>query len=260
MPFTSYLNYFYSSSPKKIVNKIRNLFKGNDRSIIDNPVKFKEFLLSDEYNALMTKHLPYNGSYHLYEAQQETASYWYRHIDSAKRLGVFRWRGIQRNLKEILNLVADPDKKIIDFGGAACPLGFYSKIVDQLSKDCFGRKVPYQSLSDLPYETDVIFSSHCLEHVPEIEKILQLMLKSLKKHGVLVLLLPSFTCERWRVGIHSHKKFNNHVWTFGLKQTTDLPKGLNNYLNIDELVSKYFLVEKAEYCGDDSIFMIARKP
>ena len=63
---------------------------------------------------------------------------------------------------------------------------------------------------------------------------------------------------RWRAGTHSHTVFGDHVWTFGLSGTPNVPEGLVKYVEIDRLLGRYFDVESAAYCGDDSIFAVCR--
>lgn len=216
------------------------------------------FLRSSEYAELMSRHLPHDGSYDLHEAQNETQNYRFRHQTMAKRLGVFRWRGIQKHLDAILRLVASPDSKVIDFGGAGGPLGFGAVVVDQLSVDAWGRPVRYHSLADVGSDVDVVFSSHALEHIPQLDETLLAIQRCLKPGGHLVLHLPSFHCERWRAGVHTSRAYNDHVWTFGIEPE---PTGIEcqSYVDIAAKVREHFDVRLAEYCGDDSIFILARK-
>lgn len=45
---------------------------------------------------------------------------------------------------------------------------------------------------------DFIFSSHCLEHIPNWVSVLDYWTTRLKKEGVLFLYLPAYTQEYWR--------------------------------------------------------------
>src|SRR5690606_30960590 len=125
-------------------------------------------------------HLPFDGVYDLHEAQNQTANFRYRHFDCKNRLGIFRWRGIERNLDFLLPILTDSQKRIIDFGGAASSVGFHSVVVDQLRTDAFGNPVPFHSLSEVEGEVDVIFSSHTLEHIPDLDGILGSIAAKLK--------------------------------------------------------------------------------
>jgi SAM-dependent methyltransferase len=217
----------------------------------------QEFLRSTEYSQLMSRHLPYDGSYDLHEAQNETKNYLSRHRESAAKLGVFRWRGMQKHIETILKVVSVDGARVVDFGGAAGPMGMGSMLVDQQETDLLGRPVLFHSLADVPGTVDVIFSSHTLEHIPNLDDVLTKFAGILRPNGQLLLHLPSFSCERWRAGIHSHRTYNPHVWTFGLGSK---PEGLEcaNYLDIAAHLKRWFLVEEADYCGDDSIFIRAR--
>ena len=217
------------------------------------------FLKSPQYKRLMSTYLPFDGLYDIHEAQNKTMNFCFRHFEANKELGVFRWRGIQENLDTLLPILINPSKCIVDFGGAANPLGFNSILVDQAQFDIYNRPVNYHSLAEINSRVDVIFSSHCLEHILPLNETLEMMARALDPQGLVLLHLPSFSCERWRAGIHKNIKYNDHVWTFGLKNTAIAPD-LVNYINIDDLVSQHFKIKEAKYCGDDSIFIIAEKP
>lgn len=205
----------------------------------------------------MSRHLPYDGSYDLHEAQNQTINFRFRHYEARNQLGIFRWRGIQQHIDYLINLITGADKLVLDFGGAGCPLGFESKIVDRIKNDAWHRAVPYQSLSEIETEADVIFSSHCMEHIGEIGKAIQAMVNILKINGIDILHLPAFSCERWHAGSYKDINYGDHVWTFGL-EGTKVPESLKYYVCIDTLMGHFLSVEKAEYCGDNSIFLICR--
>lgn len=216
------------------------------------------FLFSDEYEQLMSAHLPYPGTYDEHEAQNQTKNFLYRHHEVNHRLGIFRWRGLQKHKALIYETVNASKSNVIDLGGAASPLGLNSTIVDFLPKDIWGRKVNYKYIQDFPEAVDVIFTSHTLEHIVKLEEVLQDVHKKLEKNGKIIVHLPSFYCERWRVGVHINKKYNDHSWDFGLSGTKH-PSSLDNYLDIDTLLAKYFDLKIAEFCGDDSIFIVGEK-
>jgi len=219
----------------------------------------KSFLLSDEYKALMSKHLPFPGTYDMHEAQNETKNYLYRHAEVNEKLGIFRWRGMQKHMQLILDTIdgISPDK-VIDLGGAACPLGFNSTIVDFLEKDAWGRKVPYKYIENYPNKVDVVFTSHTLEHIDNLEEVLGNVHQQMNNGAKFIAHIPSFYCERWRVGIHKNRSYNDHAWTFGLAET-EAPKSLKKYKEIDTLLARFFNLEIVEYCGDDSIFIFGEK-
>ncbi len=213
------------------------------------------FLLSDEYERLMAERLPLDGSRDLNEAENETRNYLFRHRHMRNRLGIFRWRGLQENRDLLLGLISKANR-IVDFGGAACPLGFRAVVVDHLQTDAYGKPVPYHSLDQLPWKADLVFSSHTLEHIPDIEGVLAQLRDALEKDGHLVLHLPAYTCTRWWPGVHKNSRYHDHVHTFGLRGSQPPPQ-VPAYCEIDTLVGRYFTLAKAEYCGDNSIFILA---
>jgi hypothetical protein len=250
----------YRSSVRDVVAAIRSRFaRRKGSSPLDAAAPPSEaFLRSSEYGELMARHLPFDGSHDLHEAQNETQNYRFRHHTVARHLGVFRWRGIQKNLNTILPLLTAPAGKVVDFGGAGGPLGFGAVVVDKLEQDAWGRPVRHHSLADIGEDVDVVFSSHALEHIAQLDDILRSMRRCLRSGGHLILHVPSFHCERWRAGIHANRRYSDHVWTFGIGPQ---PRGVEcqNYLDIAQKVRELFELRFAEYCGDDSIFVLARK-
>lgn len=217
-----------------------------------------EFLRSPEYRQQMLRYTPWDGNYGRYEAQTYTRSYVYRHRTRLSRLGVWRWRGLYENLEEVLPLVSDPTKTVIDFGGAGCPLGFHSVVVDKRRRDQAGRRVRFSSLDEFPGEVDVVFACHVLEHLPELHHVVAEIRQKLRPGGSLIVVVPSFSNEGWRAGRHRHEGFGAHVWTFGLS-TAPAPIPLQSYANIDEVLSRQFTLLRAAYVGDDSIYCLCRR-
>jgi hypothetical protein len=204
----------------------------------------------------MNAHLPLGHVHDRHEAQNETVSFRFRHHQVNERLGVLRWRGIQEYRRQLLELL-DEGGLIVDLGGAAGPLGMGTTIVDHANVDRYGRSVPHSDISEVPKKPHGIFSSHCLEHVDDIEGLMRAIATALEPGGWFLAHVPSFSCERWRAGLHAHRTYGDHLWTFGL--SAELPvAGLVNYRDIRQTVSPWLRVTSAEYCGDDSIVVIAR--
>lgn len=219
--------------------------------------------MSDAYEEHMRKHLPYPGVFDLHEAQNKTQSFLYRHHKVNHLLCAFRWRGLQRYRELILSLTEDENKANLDFGGAASPLGLGTIVVDTLSRDATGRIVHYRNLDAFADGVHMIFSSHTLEHIADLDRILQQMKDTLKPAGHFIAHVPSFYCERWRAGTHSNRRYNDHQWTFYLDDDTVIPKDekaqRDTMIPIDAIVAKYFDIQISSYCGDDSIFIHGRK-
>lgn len=208
----------------------------------------------------MSRHVPYNGNYGLHEAETVTQSFRFRAFEAGERLRAFRWRGVQENLELFLEVLHDSSRFTVDLGGGASPFGLGSVVVDTLAHDSDGRKVPYHALSQLPRKAHAVISSHTLEHIPDLHGELQAIADVLIPGGRFLIHVPSFSCVRWRAGVHhSVEGFGDHVWTFGLNGTPSLPDGLQNYVEIDDILSRYFDVQAAGYCGDDSIFALCAR-
>ena len=218
----------------------------------------RAFLESDAYRALMSEHLPHPGVYDRHEAQNETRSYRFRHGEASTRLGAFRWRGLQEHLPEVLGLVDGPGL-VVDFGGGACPVGLATRVLDRLEVDGLGRPVPFRDVADLPERVDGLFTSHTLEHVEQLEPTLEALFARLAPGGRVIAHLPSYTCVRWRAGEHANALYGDHLFTFGLSGD-DKPAGLQRYVDVDALFSRFARVEQAGYCGDDSIYLSAVRP
>jgi SAM-dependent methyltransferase len=257
---TSLIQKFYNISPRSIVEGVKSAVqKHRTPSYLADHDRFVEFLRSDQYREIMSAKLPLDGSYDKHEAQNFTRNYQYRHFTASHQLGVFRWRGLQRHMDRVLEIVAVPEARVLDFGGAGCPLGLRSEIIDQLPKDRFSNEITLHSIADVEGKVDAIFSSHCLEHVRELEDVISQMIAALSPGGYLILHLPSYTCDRWWAGYHSHASFNDHFWNFALSADEDVPEHLQNVVCIDSLLARLIDVELAEHCGDDSLFVLARK-
>jgi SAM-dependent methyltransferase len=217
------------------------------------------FIASDEYTKLMSDHLPVTRNYGRHEAWTYTRSYQLRHHTFLTRLGVWRWRGMEEHRDRILQEVADPAKVVIDWGGAGCPLGMHSIVVDTMTVDAAGRPVRYASLLDLEVAPDVIFACHVLEHIEDLDGALAEASKVLKPGGRLIAFVPSYTNSHWQAGLHRDRGFGAHQWTFGLS-SDPVPRSLPRYRDFDATLARHFTISLAEYCGDDSIVCFAYKP
>jgi SAM-dependent methyltransferase len=249
---------FYTNSMREAVREVSEKMGYKQRGPRIRPVSV-EWLRSKEYDRIMNMYVPCTGEYGCHEAYTYTRSYINRHDTFLSVLGVFRWRGVQEHLDTILKYCADPKNTVVDFGGAGCPLGFGSVVVDLLKKDAMKRPVKYVSIRDIKKPVDVVFCCHCLEHIQNLEGVLKEIYEALKPGGVIIVYVPSYTNPGWNAKKHHNPRFGDHLWTFGLSATENLPKDLCRYANIDQILSSFFTVEKASYCGDDSIYCFCRK-
>lgn len=208
------------------------------------------FLRSPAYDLLMNRHVPAGGP-GLHEAEERSASYVFRHATCASALGAWRWRGMQA-MRERLCAVSG---NIIDFGGAASPLGLGSLVVDRAERDAYGRDVHSTSMRGL--RAPVVFTSHTLEHCEDLDGTLAEIREALMPGGYLIAHVPAWTCVRWRAGVHTSSDYGAHRWTFGLGESEP---GLQNYTAIALAVAWVGLdVVSAAYCGDDSIMVVAKR-
>lgn len=219
----------------------------------------REFVDSEAYFELMNRYVPYDRQYGLHEAFTYTRSYVHRHRTRFLELGVWRWRGMQEKRDLLLRIFGEPGGTIIDLGGAGCPLGMGSVVVDQLGRDKAGKKVAYHYLAEVPGVVGVIFACHVMEHIQNLYSALKGIRDRLAPGGWFVVFVPCFSNVGWQAGVHKNERFGSHLWTFGLK-TQAKPPGLGNYVDIDGILGELFEVVEASAVGDDSLFILCRKP
>jgi SAM-dependent methyltransferase len=222
------------------------------------------FLRSREYAQLLASRVPDPDNVDPGESNTVSENYRLRHADLAGLLGVWRWRGVSRHTVTILHEL-ERRETVLDFGGAGGPLGLGSVVVDLAERDAHGEPVRLHSLEDARYKplpapsVTCVFTSHALEHIPDLDGVLQQIAACLAPGGLLIAHVPAWTCVRWRAGIHTSPDFAPHVWDFGVEDEAPI-EGLRAYANVAARVAAAGLaVELAEYCGDDSIMVMARK-
>ncbi len=136
-------------------------------------------------------------------------------------------------------------------------------MVDHLSVTVSGDKVKFKSLYELESLVDVIFTSHCLEHIKDLHGILFQIKKKLKIGGYLIAHVPAYTCRRWQPKFHQHSQFNDHCRCFYVedKKLNSVFDGQydSRFCAIDKIIGGYFHLVSASYCGDNSIFIIAKR-
>ena len=248
-----------------MINKVGKLIVVDEKNKIFDFVMNtidKNYLLSQEYVDDMLE--CYDGNFNDYinfldDANLKTNNYNFRHFISHFRHGGWRWKGILTYRETFVNLIYNDNLKGIDFGGSQRPISEHIDIVDLEDIDFYGRKVKYKSLSEVDYDIDFIFSSHTLEHIPNLEEILQQMYDNLVKDGILALNLPAYSCKRWIAKTGHWMGGTPHVHTFKLSKTK-VDEDITNLLDIDSLLEKFgFKISLAEYTGDNSIIIFAEK-
>jgi len=175
----------------------------------------------------------------LYHQKDNVKNFDYRNA-KLYPLGAWRWLAVYQYRHVIASYVFS-NKKGIDFGGYGAPIWGNTEIVDIEPPN------RWRQLKDIgDEELDYIFTSHTLEHIKNLEETLQEFCRILKSDGIIIGILPSYMCERWRAG----DERNDHVWTFSIGK---------EFTNIRNILIKYFDVESCRYAYDDSIFFLARK-
>ena len=154
-------------------------------------------------------------------------------------IGAWRWLCNWQKRKFLLELIFS-DKKGIDFGGALGPIGGNTIVVDVVSL--------FPKIDDIKDDAfDYIFTSHTLEHVPNLAEVLIKLYNKLKNGGIIYISVPSYTCVRWRAD-----NLPKHLWTFSLED--------GKFTRIDKMVEEVgFKIYTAEYAWDDSIVIYAKK-
>lgn len=212
-----------------------------------------------KYQEIFTKMVSGKGYWkYKNDAEERTDDFKYRHGHKPYRrdkvnkvLGAWRWKGLYQHRNRIVEILSG---RGVDFGGGACPISKDAVIVDLLEKDIYGRKIDYKSLDDLDFEPDYIFSSHCLEHIQDIESVLKNTKDTLSSEGKYILHVPAYSCKRWLPKFHKNRNYGDHVWCFYIG---DKPDGeYENLIAVDKLVEKYFDLSVCEYVGDNSIMII----
>lgn len=216
----------------------------------------ERFLLSRQYTDLMNRYLGAGEKETQNEAELQTKNFLFRHHEARRSLGLYRWRGIEESRFEILNYLKESERHAVDFGGAAAPLGFNSTVVDTLRWDALRRRVRFHDLSQLKRPIDYFFSSHTLEHIQDLDGFFLQLERAISKFAILFFHLPSFSCRRWRAGIHQNGLYNDHHWTFHLS-SDDPPRDLPKLLCIETYLSSKFNILEAKNCGDNSIIVKA---
>lgn len=158
------------------------------------------------------------------------------HTEEAIRaVGAWRWPLIYKHRSAILPLLRG---RTIDFGGLAGSIGYGSIVVDHGAAE-------YRALYDVPGRVDTIFSSHTLEHVQDLNMVLQCMVS--KATGHLILQVPSWRCEMLRTENWAH-----HYHNFCLAAEI----GWQNEIPLDAAISQCADVVLADTDGH-SILVIA---
>lgn len=191
----------------------------------------------------------------LNDAEERTESWRLRHhVQTRHTLGAWRWGGLLDNIDLLLPHLID--RKVLDFGGADGGVGFGAEVIDVAHTDCHGRRIDSHDI-DIDRTYDTIFTSHTLEHVRDLEWLLQRFHWVLRTRGKLIVHVPAWTCERWRSGQYSNpNQAETHYHTFSL--TTDRADGESVVLDALLRVSG-FQIDFAKPVRDNSYLILAER-
>ena len=163
--------------------------------------------------------------------------------DAVRRLGAWRWRLMQRNSERLLPLLEG--RRVLDFGGAAGPVGYGCDIVDH--------GADMRALYDADGTYDTIYTSHTLEHIVDLDLALLCIREKLAAGGYLIAHVPSWEKEALR-----HANWPHHYQTFGLGNDADHPAWGHDWRLLDRAVEDWADVEWTDRDGH-SLLMVARK-
>lgn len=161
--------------------------------------------------------------------------------ESVRKVGAWRWKIVAKHKDTILPLIQN--KRTIDFGGLAGPIGYGSIIVDHGSDE-------YRALYDVEGRVDTIFTAHTLEHVRDHASVMFCMFEKLKSGGHLIAVVPSWRFEYLRAENYPH-----HYHTFRLRND-DCPLQTWTALDVGCIGCSDILLADDD---GESIIVIARK-
>jgi len=131
-------------------------------------------------------------------------------MDIRRAVGVWRWHLMHKHRQKLLEVIEN--RRVIDFGGAAAPLGYGAIIVDQLA-EC-------KALYDVEGEVDTIVASHVLEHVADLPGVLHAIHQKLTHNGTLVIHGPHWTFTKLRA-----ENWPSHRHNFAFSTEENVPDG-----------------------------------
>jgi len=208
----------------------------------------REYLTSPEYEELMGTFLDKDTDrFNLGQDLDMYKSYGFRHLNML-HVYVWRWLSIYQHRDEIMDYIFS-DKVGIDFGGANGTVGGNTRIIDV--------QPGFDRIEDVEdYSLDYIFTSHTLEHIPNLDYKLQILHNKLKIGGIMIGVVPCYKCVRWRAPQDRTETDPivdvNHKWTFSLED--------NKYTRFDKKIEKAgFKIKKMEYAWENAIFFICEK-
>ena len=88
-------------------------------------------------------------------------------------------------------------------------------------------------------KVDYIYSSHCLEHLPDWVKALDYWTEKLKPGGVLFLYLPDYNQEYWRPW---NNRKHTHIFTPKIIKDYMIDRGYKDIFNSERDLNDSFMI------------------
>lgn len=110
---------------------------------------------------------------------------------------------------------------------------------DSIPIDPAMRECEWDAMKLPPFMVDFIFSSHCLEHIPNWVDVLNYWTERLKPGGVLFLYLPHYSQKYWRPW-HNRKHCN--IFTPKIIGDYLLDKGYKNIFSSGRDLNNSFMI------------------
>jgi hypothetical protein len=160
--------------------------------------------------------------------------------DSRAIVGAWRWKGLSIYRKRIVELLQS--HRSIDFGGAAGPVGYGAIVVDMYAE--------YKAPWDVPGDVGCVFTSHTLEHIPDLYSCIAAITYRLSAGGYLVAFVPSYRSVHLRA-----ENFPHHCHTFRLSADANCD---DRWLPLDAILEGAYELEHKSHV-DGSILIIGKR-
>lgn len=161
-----------------------------------------------------------------------------------RKIGAWRWSLIREEpVRQKLLEWIDAADRIIDFGGAAGPLGYGALVVDRIGE--------VRGLEDVEGKVDLIFTAHTLEHVIDLGLVLCAFHWKLNDTGRLVVLVPSYRNKGLRA-----ENWPHHAQTFCLTQNGKLNE---DWVRLDAILARHRFQPVLAVEGHENIIIFAEK-
>jgi len=139
----------------------------------------------------------------------------------------------------------------IDVGGAPDPLGQYIGVFSRMEsvKTWDLADGDAQLLSDISdNQYDFLHSSHCLEHMRDVEESLKNWVRVVKPGGYLILTVPDE--DLYELGFWPSRFNSDHKWSFTINKSKSWSPRSINVLNLLDKLSPIISIEKIELQKD----------